>query len=180
MAYHESFYRYVEAQSVTPFSLPALDRSLASVVVGLVRHAGRPQLAAPRGAEKAELIGQAITGVADVIYQRAQAQPQLTGTELAQYVAQRSKSIVDKWRSIVSPTVDSQGSAAAHCYSPYEERRAKAVALMRTPEDDAARDDSTKLRPTDPRFPFVAPTSMRDVEPSSAIWVRRRREEEEG
>ena len=25
MAYHESFYRYVEAQSVTPFSLPALD-----------------------------------------------------------------------------------------------------------------------------------------------------------
>jgi hypothetical protein len=178
-AYHESFYRYVEAQSVTPFSLPALDRSLASVVVGLVRHSGRPQLAAPRGAEKAALVGEAIEGVAGVLFERANAQQQVVGGGLAQYVSQRSKSIVDKWRGIVSPTADSHGSAAAHCYSPYEEKRAKAIALMRTPEADAAADDANRLRPTDPQFPFVAPTSMRDVEPSIAIWVRRRPDREE-
>lgn len=180
MAYHESFYRYVEAQSVTPFSLPALDRSLASVVVGLVRHRGRPQLAAPRGAEKAELIGEAIDGVAEVVFERARAQMLVSGTELSQYVAGRSKAIVDKWRRIVSPTTDSQGSAAAYCYSPFEEKRARATALMRTPEADAAAGDDTRYRPTDPRYPFVAPTSMRDVEPSISIWVRRRPDREEG
>jgi hypothetical protein len=37
-AYHESFYRYVEPTSVTPFSQPALDRALHAVLVGLARH----------------------------------------------------------------------------------------------------------------------------------------------
>jgi hypothetical protein len=36
-AYHESFYRFVEATSLTPFSGPALDRGLAGVLVALVR-----------------------------------------------------------------------------------------------------------------------------------------------
>jgi hypothetical protein len=37
-AYHESFYRYVEPTSVTPFSQPALDRALHAVLVALARH----------------------------------------------------------------------------------------------------------------------------------------------
>lgn len=37
-AYHESFYRYVEPTSVTPFSKPALDRALHSVLISLVRN----------------------------------------------------------------------------------------------------------------------------------------------
>lgn len=180
MAYHESFYRYVEAQSVTPFSLPALDRSLASVVVGLVRHLGPPSLAAPRGAEKAEEVGRAIDLVGKILHQRAEAQPKLEGDGLGPYVHSRGRHIIDNWRTIVSPTADSQGSAAAYCYSPYEKKVSRATsALMRTPEDDAALDDSDKFKPTDPRFPFVAPTSMRDVEPSIAIWVRRRPQREE-
>ncbi len=36
--YHETFYRHVEANSVTPFSPRALDRGLAGVLVSLVRH----------------------------------------------------------------------------------------------------------------------------------------------
>src|SRR5690606_21270103 len=75
MASHESFYRYVEAQSVTPFSLPALDRSLASVVVGMIRHLGSPRLAAPLGAGAVELIRAAKDQVADVLAERARAQP---------------------------------------------------------------------------------------------------------
>ena len=35
--YHQSFYRSVEATSVTPFSPRALDRGLAGAVVGLAR-----------------------------------------------------------------------------------------------------------------------------------------------
>ena len=37
-AYHESFYRYVEPTSVTPFSKPALDRALHAVLVGIARN----------------------------------------------------------------------------------------------------------------------------------------------
>jgi len=36
--YHESFYRAVEATSVTPWAARALDRSLAAVVVAMARH----------------------------------------------------------------------------------------------------------------------------------------------
>jgi hypothetical protein len=41
-AYHETFYRSVEATSVTPFSPRALDKGLAAALVGLVRHGHRP------------------------------------------------------------------------------------------------------------------------------------------
>lgn len=36
--YHRTFYRAVEATSVTPFSPRALDRALAAALVGLCRH----------------------------------------------------------------------------------------------------------------------------------------------
>ncbi len=176
-AYHESFYRYVEAQSVTPFSLPALFRSLASVVVGLVRHGGRPQLAAPRGAERWKLFSEDVSRVGDILHQRAAAQPGASPNGPSQ-VSHRGKVLIDKWRKIVGPNVDSAGSASAYCYSPYESRKASAKALTRTPEDDARLDGDDRFSPSDPEFEFVAPTSLRDVEPSVAIWVRRRRPQE--
>lgn len=37
-AYHESFYRFVEPTSVTPFSQPALDRALHAVLISLIRN----------------------------------------------------------------------------------------------------------------------------------------------
>src|SRR5262249_46684420 len=48
-SYHESFYGWVEASSVTPFSGPALDRGLAAVLVAMIRH-GHAELAPARGA----------------------------------------------------------------------------------------------------------------------------------
>lgn len=46
--YHRTFYRSVEATSVTPFSPRALDRALAAAVVGLCRHALQDLEAATR------------------------------------------------------------------------------------------------------------------------------------
>jgi helicase-like protein len=52
-AYHETFYRAVEATSVTPFAPRAVDRGLAAIVVALARH-GLPALTpAPRAADLA-------------------------------------------------------------------------------------------------------------------------------
>ena len=47
--YHETFYRHVEATSVTPFSERARDRALPGVLTSYVRQ-GVPGLAAPEGA----------------------------------------------------------------------------------------------------------------------------------
>lgn len=179
VAYHESFYRYVEAQSVTPFSLPALDRGLASVVVGMVRHTAEPKLAAPRGAEEIEAMARALNGIREVLSERAEAQTENPAMSMAHAVKSRTGNIGDRWRNIIKPTVDSEGSKARHCYSPYERKAASAIALMRTPEEDASLADDEKIPYTDNRYPFVAPTSMRDVEPSIALWVRRRPKKDE-
>jgi hypothetical protein len=48
-AYHQSFYRAVEATSVTPFSPRALDRGLAGTLVALARH-GHAPMTPPLGA----------------------------------------------------------------------------------------------------------------------------------
>src|SRR5205807_930877 len=48
-AYHESFYRAVEATSVTPFSPRAIDRGIAAVIVSLARLGWAP-LTAPLNA----------------------------------------------------------------------------------------------------------------------------------
>ena len=50
-AYHESFYRSVEATSVTPFSPRALDRGLAGTPVALAR-LGHLPMTPPRGASE--------------------------------------------------------------------------------------------------------------------------------
>lgn len=48
VAYHESFYREVEATSVTPYSGQALDRGLVGTLLSMVRHA-IPDMEAPAG-----------------------------------------------------------------------------------------------------------------------------------
>src|SRR5438093_10581256 len=50
-AYHESFYRAVEATSVTPFSPRALDRGLAGTLVALARQGHAPMTAAKGATE---------------------------------------------------------------------------------------------------------------------------------
>jgi hypothetical protein len=69
--YHATFYRHVEALSVTPFSSRALDRGLTAAFVGLVRHAGQPQWNPNTGAQLVDVSATVVHDLVDAIATRA-------------------------------------------------------------------------------------------------------------
>ncbi|MCB1764372.1 MAG: helicase, partial [Gammaproteobacteria bacterium] len=70
-AWHESFYRAVEATSVTPFSSRAVERGLAGVTVALARH-GLAAMTPPRGAERVNAERAQLGFVSELISRRAE------------------------------------------------------------------------------------------------------------
>jgi hypothetical protein len=66
-AYHAAFYKYVEPTSVTPYSLPVLDRALHAVLVVLVRHVG-----SLRSPDEIKSVESSITEIVNYIRRRCQ------------------------------------------------------------------------------------------------------------
>ncbi|MDP2273532.1 MAG: DISARM system helicase DrmA [Archangium sp.] len=162
--YHESFYRFVEATSVTPFSAPALDRGLAGVVVALGRLLDT-SMTAPLAVKDLhthraviekqliEVMQRAGTGITDKDEQ----------ARLVNTVVSRVKSLLDAWRSVIEQTKKDGGERA---YSPLDPDGKNMKSLLRevlAPIEDATPED---LR-------FEAPLSMRDVEASVHLWMQR-------
>ena len=162
VAYHETFYRSVEATSVTPFSPRALDRGLAGTVVALAR-LGHAPMTAPRGAtrildQRAELYF-----VAEVIAGRAAAHAQLSSDEAAalrQKLKTRVEDLLDAWSQLAS-SYQNQGVEMQ-----YQTETGAAKRLLYeflNPE----------LKGVHPKHKlFRANRSMRDVEPSVNLWVK--------
>jgi len=159
VAWHESFYRAVEATSVTPFSPRAIDRGIAGVTVALAR-LGHPGMTAPLQAGAITQHRTKLDFVAEVISRRAEAHDKdLNAQEadaLRQKVRQRTVELLDTWEYIASHTVALQyqlevGNAQRLLYSPLDPDLAK--------------------RPK-PARKFQAGRSLRDVEPTVNLWVR--------
>jgi hypothetical protein len=70
VAYHESYYRYVEATSLTPFSGPALDRGLAGTLLAMAR-LGNSVLTPPAAAMEIETHRELADASVDVLAKRA-------------------------------------------------------------------------------------------------------------
>ena len=167
IAYHESFYRFVEVTSLTPFSGPALDRGMVGALVAMARHL-RLTLAPPSAAMAVEqhraIVDQAVAALAA----RAGLQPGIDAATHARVVdamRRRGANLVDAWISIVA---ESRRVAGRRSYSPFDRARDAGKPLLFTPLDDdpppAGTDDAK----------FAAPTSMRDVEPTVHLWLERR------
>lgn len=90
-AYHEAFYKHVEPTSVTPFSLPVLERALHGVLVVLVRHLVRlskPDQIDPESETLQELVHE--------IERRCSAiDPEHAGSLRA-----KLKTLISKWSSV--------------------------------------------------------------------------------
>jgi hypothetical protein len=157
-AYHQSFYRFVEATSVTPFSGPALDRGYVGALAAMIRFAnsnltpGKGVMALPKFRELADTL-------VSVIAQRGAVQPGLDQAACELRIDELKKlgaNLLDHWQEQVSSTADEPKQRR---YSKYDREKTGGKPLLCTVLDEG-RDER-----------FTAPTSMRDVESTAHLWV---------
>jgi hypothetical protein len=158
-AYHQTFYRSVEATSVTPFAPRALDRALPAVLVALARHVD-PQLTPPRGAAELERQRPGLeTALLHRLSARAASHAALAQAEtvaLQQNVRDRAKDLLDEWCRIAHDYAQSGGVLQ------YQHEAGGAARLL-----------YEFLHPdAPPAWKFRANRSMRDVEPSVNLWLK--------
>ena len=159
-SYHESFYRSVEATSVTPFSPRALDRGLAAVTVALAR-LGIESLTLTPAARDVDNYAAETAAIA----QRPSAKgpsstPKTAPPELAQEVRRRVQSLLDDWAKLAH---EARNGGVEFGYT---RRGGISVPLLREMIDpDRNTLDERSLR-------FRAPRSLRDVEPSVLLSVK--------
>jgi hypothetical protein len=161
-AYHESFYREVEASSVTPFSARAIDRGLAGIVVGLMRHLG-PNMAPSESLTRINRPDAKAmdTKLIDILVTRATQHRENVSEQTLNRLSERIAFLLAEWRYLVE---QAQADATPIKYSGWETPK-KFTSLLSTPVERTYSAHAKQLKH------FTAPTSMRDVEPSIDIWV---------
>ncbi len=164
IAYHQSFYRNVEATSVTPFSPRALDRGLAGTLIALARHGYAP-ITPSTEASRILRDKSHLDFVVNVLEARAglhkkDASPDDKNRYRARAVG-ASDSLLDKWLRIAK---DLDQVPASLKYQKHEP--GKGVPLLHDFLDP-------DLKNLDPLFlRFRANRSMRDVEPDVSLWMK--------
>ncbi|MFO0760042.1 MAG: DISARM system helicase DrmA [Byssovorax sp.] len=166
-AYHHTFYRAVEATSVTPFAPRAVDRGLPAVLVAMARH-GEPALTPAARAADIALYRSRLDWIAKRIGARAENHAKdLDATEqaeLGQKMVSQVGDLLDTWEQIAAEKAAVQAGLQ---YGPFEAR--PRPPLLHEPLDaDLKREPpQSKLRK------FKAQWSLRDVEAEIPIIVRR-------
>ncbi|MCY4558099.1 MAG: helicase-related protein [Chloroflexi bacterium] len=158
--YHDSFYRSVEATSVTPFSSGAMDRALPAVAVALAR-LGIPTLTPSQSARDVEQYGSETQEIAAAVADRAHNHADLVPPADVAYVRNRVQSLIDDWATLAHEAA--QGGITFG-YA----RRDDGVStpLLREMIDP----DRHILN--DRQLLFRAPRSLRDVEPSVLLAIK--------
>ncbi len=162
-AYHASFYRAVEATSVTPFAPRAIDRGIAAITVGLSR-LGEPGLTPALQAQAVTAHRAKLTFVPETIARRVEEHARLDraeAEELKQKLRGRVEDLLDEW----SKTAQRQLEVSARLQ--YGHEGEAAPALLKDPLDPAF----ASLLPVERKF--RAQRSLRDVEASVPLWVKR-------
>jgi hypothetical protein len=163
VAYHQTFYRSVEATSVTPFSPRALDRGLAGTAVALARQKHAP-LTPPKGATEILKERGKLGFVVEALAERAASHMMLPAAEakaLRERVRQRVGDLLDEWEKLAHEQQQVGG------YLQYQEHEAGNARPLLHQFLDA------ELKTLSPKYlKFRANRSMRNVEPGVGVWVK--------
>ncbi|EIV94882.1 DISARM system helicase DrmA [Frankia sp. QA3] len=92
--YHASFYRQVEALSVTPFTRRSLDRTATGTFVAALRHLDDANTR-NTDAHAVDLAGPVATGLINRLLARAEA---VAGPRGQEYLGERLRELVDRWQ----------------------------------------------------------------------------------
>ncbi len=129
--YHRSFYRAVEATSVTPFAPRAIERVLAAVTVALARH-GVAGLTAPGGAGEMPSQQSNVRDVSDAVSAwGARHSSSLSAAEveaLRQKVKALVKDLIDSWDKTAR---DQSGKGVPLVYQRHEKGAPQGVQWLR-------------------------------------------------
>jgi hypothetical protein len=155
-AFHMSFYRAVEATSVTPFAPRALDRALAATLVAALRHVDRdltPNKAADRIASAASTYQHVKDAIEAKMLSGKQDKPSV------QRCLARLDELKKAWIEIADKQTRNGGDFAYANDEPV--RRLLQVPFEQQPNMDPEREW------------FLAARSMRDTEPVALLKIRR-------
>lgn len=146
--YHSTFYKHVEALSVTPFSAGATARGLAALLVSMVRQSGFEFNSNDKAMLMATQRGHHyVTDAIEAITRRAEL---IAGVEAADEVRQQLKRKMDLWQKRAQRTA--QGNQLG-----YETKKdGVTIGLLRKPS----------IEPWDE---FTCLNSLRDVEPTANL-----------
>ncbi len=165
--YHATFYRRVEPTSVTPFSSPALERGLAGCLLAMIRHR-TAALTPPDAAMRLDAHPGVAAAAIAALVARGLTQPAAgegdagAATELE--LRAHATRVIDRWMTYVA---EACAAAAVRSYSPYDVTHPGTPLLWTALDEIAAR-----LKGQATAHRFVAPTSMRDVEPTVHLWLK--------
>jgi Helicase conserved C-terminal domain len=160
-AWHNTFYRAVEATSVTPFSSRAIDRGLAGITVALAR-LGCDRLTAPKQAIQINQERQNLEFVAEAISQRAAHHDKELSKDEAETLRLHLRAAVtdllDDWEHLAT---EKQGKLQ------YQKEVGDAPPLLYDPLDPELLKQNLRAKK------FKAQRSLRDVEQSVDLWIQR-------
>ena len=149
--YHSSFYKHVEALSVTPFAPRALDRGLSALLVSLIREQGlemNPNAAAQNLDRTSALVADAVAAIA------SRAGEVATDTELAGRVEDELDRRLDAWLARAQQALKT-GARLGY----QEARDSNTVGLLDRPTPEGW-------------HLFTALNSLRDVEPTVGLILQ--------
>ncbi|NCC33244.1 MAG: helicase, partial [Chloroflexia bacterium] len=160
--YHETFYRNVEATSVTPFAARALDRGLAGALVALARHANA-LLSPPAGVNQLAAVRSVLEPYLIRVFQQRVGQQEFAEDERDERlraVQDRIVDLLDAWQTMLDMY---QEASVAVAYQAYETTRPAKPLLRDTLDTTFESADHRKFR---------ASRSLRDVEPEVNLYLR--------
>ena len=160
-AFHESFYRNVEATSVTPFSSRALDRGLPAITVALAR-LGVTALTPTPAARDVEAHRAATDAIAGAVGDRAQRHADGLPADAGRAVQRRVRSLFDDWAALAREAGE-VGVTFGYARGRNEHVSTPLLREMIDPDRDTL---------TGRQLRFRAPRSLRDVEPGVLLGIK--------